>query len=398
MIRSLCLALSLLLLSAACGRTPAPVAEPLRSFRLALFNIEELSRAKLDERDPAGRGTNPQLLAAAALIQGVAPDVLVVQEIDQPQDGSDLQALTANVRQFAESYLAYGDHPLRYPYAFAAPTNTGVLTGLDLDGDGLASTATEVGERRYGNDCFGYGAYPGQYSMAVLSRFPLGPARTFQRFLWRDLPGNHLPVDFYAPAAQALLRLASKSHWDLTVATPGGPVQLWISHPTPPAFDGPEDRNGRRNFDEISFWAAYLHGEAQLYDDAGGRGGYAATAPFVIVGDLNASPGTADVSYEGMAAIDQLLRLPQVQDSGPFLTSAGALSQAGRPAGPPNHPERNTASFLGGRRVDYLLPSADLAILRGAVVWPSPVDEPARADLAARASDHHLVWLDLRQR
>ena len=30
------------------------------------------------------------------------------------------------------------------------------------------------------------------------------------------------------------------------------------SHPTPPAFDGPEDRNGRRNHDEIRFWSDYL--------------------------------------------------------------------------------------------------------------------------------------------
>ena len=34
-------------------------------------------------------------------------------------------------------------------------------------------------------------------------------------------------------------------------------VHFLVSHPTPPVFDGPEDRNGPRNYDEIRFWADY---------------------------------------------------------------------------------------------------------------------------------------------
>ena len=32
----------------------------------------------------------------------------------------------------------------------------------------------------------------------------------------------------------------------------------WSAIPTPPAFDGEEDRNGRRNHDEIRFWVDYV--------------------------------------------------------------------------------------------------------------------------------------------
>jgi hypothetical protein len=35
-------------------------------------------------------------------------------------------------------------------------------------------------------------------------------------------------------------------------------VHFLVSHSTLPVFDGPEDRNGRRNFDEIRFWADYI--------------------------------------------------------------------------------------------------------------------------------------------
>ena len=49
---------------------------------------------------------------------------------------------------------------------------------------------------------------------------------------------------------------------------------LLVAHPTPPVFDGPEDRNGRRNFDEIPLLGDYVTGRSgYIYDDDGGRGG-----------------------------------------------------------------------------------------------------------------------------
>ena len=69
--------------------------------------------------------------------------------------------------------------------------------------------------------------------MALLSRFPVraAQARTFQRFLWRDLPGNHLPVGFYGPEVAGALRLSSKSHWDVPVELPGGRVLHLLDQP-----------------------------------------------------------------------------------------------------------------------------------------------------------------------
>ncbi len=87
--------------------------------------------------------------------------------------------------------------------------------------------------------------------MVVYSRFPIqrSRARTFQRFLWKDMPGARLPDDpattapgdWFSPQELRVVRLSSKSHWDLPIEVGHKTVHLLASHPTPPVFDGPED-------------------------------------------------------------------------------------------------------------------------------------------------------------
>jgi len=396
-------------------QTPEPAADgdgggETAVIRIATFNLEDLSVARLDDVGPDGAGRDPAARAAAAIVQRVRPDVLVLNEI--VYDHHAVDPLTS-VRRFADRYLARGAEPIDYPHAFAAVSNTGLSSGFDLDRDGRAVRGPEErGTREYGNDAFGYGTYPGQYAMALLSKLPIDrdAARTFQHFLWRDLPGNHLPEDWYGPDAAAALRLSSKSHWDVPLLLDDRRLHLWISHPTPPAFDGLEDRNGRRNFDEIRFWRLYLEGSEALYDDQGRRGGHAPDEPFVLAGDLNSDPTDPPV-YEGVTAIDQLLDHPRIQDPAEHLTSRGAAEHrraaiaAERAAGEDEtaadlerraHPERATADWLGGRRVDYVLPSAGLEVVDGGVYWPALEEDAEGHALAEAASDHRLVWLDSR--
>jgi endonuclease/exonuclease/phosphatase family metal-dependent hydrolase len=373
------------------------------TFRVAVFNIEELSTEKITQTNDAGVGINPQARAAARIIQRVRPDILVLNEIDHDYSSLD-QGLDLNARRFATAYLATGEDPIEYPYTFAAPNNTGILSGVDLDNSGIAVDKSELGDRAYGDDSFGFGLYPGQYSMAVLSRFPIAAdeARTFQMFLWKDLPGNHIPSSYFSPEALAVFRLSSKSHWDVPIRVGDRTLHLLVSHPTPPVFDGAEDKNGRRNFDEIKFWVEYLDessgGEA-LYDDEGKRGGFGSDVPFVILGDLNAYPGSSEGVYDGMPAISQLLDHPRIRDTGPLTSSRGALEARGEyrggEPGPPRHLERATASWAGGVRVDYVLPSTDLSVAGGGVFWPAEAEDPLGAESAEAASDHHLVWLDV---
>ena len=331
----------------------------------------------------------------AAVLQRVRPDVVLLNEFDYDEGGV---AASLFQRDYLEQAQPGGGDPLHYPYRYLAPVNTGVPSGLDLDRDG-----TVGGEgRSRGNDAWGYGLHPGQYGMLVLSRHPIraSQVRTFQRLPWSAMPGARQPVDpdtgagWYPEDTWRRLRLSSKSHWDVPVATPIGTLHLLAAHPTPPVFDGPEDRNGRRNADEIRLWAEYIGGGALpwLCDDAGRCGGLAPEAAFVIAGDYNADPVDGD-SVAG--AIGQLLGHPRV--NGGFVPrSRGAVLRA-RERGLPRQGDTaaHTGDFgpRGGTlRLDYVLPSRNLAVHDGGVYWPEP-GTPG-ADVAG-ASDHYLVWVDV---
>ncbi len=354
--------------------------------RFASFNIEELSRVKLDQVDDAGRGAHPQLKKAAEIVQRLRPDVLLLNEIDFDEP-------RRNARLFVERYLRHGQggQPgLDFEHVYFEPVNTGVPTGRDLDRDGKSDSP---------GDAYGFGRYPGQYGMALLSRFPIdaAAARTFRLLKWRDQPGNLIPDGregrpaWYSPDDVALLRLSSKSHWDVPLRIGAATVHVLAAHPTPPIFDGPEDRHGRRMFDEVRLLRDLIAGgpgSEYVVDDQGRKGSLPPDALFVVMGDLNAEPAKDAGSY-GRPAIAQLLDLPRVQDPRP--QSEGAAS--GRTPGPPEYPERRTCEF---GRIDYVLPSTGLAVAGAGVFWPAPSD-PLHALVAPpdRSSDHRLVWVDV---
>lgn len=372
---SVALVLGLAVCLAACAG-----GEPSRSgtVRLATFNIFELSCAKIGAVDrAAAEDTHPQLRNAAEILRRVQPDVVLINEIDYSAEGNC-------ARRFADRYLANardGLAPLNLPYVVYKPVNTGVPSGFDFTNDGDAADP---------GDAFGFGNYPGQYGMALFSRYPFDATavRTFQRFLWKDMPGHLMPDGnegrpaFYSRPAVGVFRLSSKSHWDVPLRIADRVIHVLVSHPTPPVFDGPEDANGRRNFDEIRLWADYVTGGAAadyLVDDQGRRGGLAAGSSFVVLGDLNAH--IQDAPVNGRMAISQLLGHPAIHDPKPLAEGEW----------------RAKTSDIG--RLDYVLPSRDLDVA-GTGVWYPRSDDPLRRLVTPpdAASDHALVWLDVRVR
>jgi 3-phytase len=370
-----------------------------QTLRIASFNIKELSTEKLIDVDENGVGRNPQLRAAAGIIQEIRPDVLVLNELDQDYEDvrRGLAGIDENARRFIQAYLNRGEDAIDYPYVFVPPSNKGVLTGYDLDGDGVRSTMADVGSWSYARDCFTWGTHPGAFSLGVLSKFPIDTSRirTFQHFLWKDLPGHHMPPDYYPVGLAKIYRLSSKTHADVPVILGEDTLHVLVSVPTPPQFDGPEDRNGRRNFDEIKFWVHYVENDSSLYDDRGRHGGLEAGREFLIAGDLNASPFSKTM-YDDRRSIEQLLNHPKIRDTGERLVSEGGAE--GRDIGPSMHYERSTASFGEDdyrTRIDYLLPGVDLEVVGGGVFWPSSKEDPEGHRLALDASDHRLIWIDI---
>jgi 3-phytase len=372
------------------------------------------------------RGDDPQIAAVAEVIQRARPDVLLINEFDYDRTGRAMEL-------FQKNYLAKshnGSEPIHYGFSFTGPVNTGVASSEDLDNDGTATT--QPGTRAYGGDALGFGVFPGQYGMVILSKYPILDDRavSMKDFLWRDMPGAKLPKNadgspWYSDAELGKLPLSSKAHWDSPIASSfkgGTVVHLLASHPTPPAFDGPEDRNGKRNHDEIRLWADYISGnvgakmpEAVGPEPAPGnfettlqggfRGGYikfpAPPQTFVIMGDLNADPNDGG-SVPG--AIQQLLEHPLVNNSS-TPQSQGAVDAAQKQGGN-NATHRGEARFdtadfgdegnaPGNLRCDYVLPSANLKIINSGVFWPSSNEAAFRLVDKNASSDHRLVWVDV---
>lgn len=395
-------------LSAVCSLVAAAVcagasaAQDGLAVRVATFNLEDVRTSDLVD------GNQPRLRRLGEVIQRIRPTVILLNEIAYDLPGGPGVPADAgeglNGQRFATLYLArsQGDGlgPLRFK-AFMARSNTGMPSGFDLNHDGrIVSSYPAAGEsndegmpsgqtddgRAYGGDSWGFGTFPGQYAMALLvderAEILVDEVRTFRLLPWDYMPGAMLPDDpdggqpWYDDEQRRLMRLSSKSHWDVPVRFSNGAVVHFLcSHPTPPAFDGPERRNAKRNHDEIRFWADYLDGASWIVDDAGRGGGLDRDALFVILGDLNADPDEGSSVGDPIGSL--LLAHKRVQgEAVPISTiDVGGLESD------------DTARF--GLRVDYVLPCITVDIL-GTGIWRH---EPAGG--AGFPSDHFPVWADL---
>ena len=404
------------LLVAALVLPPAIAAKSATVVRFATFNASlnrNLAGQALEHLSSPG---NAQADAVAEIIQRIRPDVLLINEFDfYPND--------ALADAFQKNYLKKphnGAAPIHYPFSFVAPSNTGITSGFDLNNNGVYDDTP--GDGAYGDDSFGFGEFEGKFGMVVYSKYPIDfrSIRTFQHFLWKDMPGALLPDDsttpapndWYSAAELNVFRLSSKSHWDVPIRVGGDIVHFLVSHPTPPVFDGLEDRNGKRNNDEIRFWADYITGGATasyIYDDAGSSGGLAAGERFVIAGDQNSDPLDGD-SIDG--SIQQLLDHPLVNADDTPSSTGGPYWADVQDALNDTHlsdPAFDTADFCdtpafppcsgpGNLRADYVLPRAGMTIEDGAVFWPA-AGEPFVAltgtGFPVPSSDHRAVWIDV---
>jgi len=337
-------------LKIACGLLLA-LSLPAQSqpLRIATYNVElQRDGPGLLLRDLA-RGKDPQIAAVLDVIATADADVLAIQNFDY-----DLTAEALSILAKAADY----------PHYFALRPNAGMPTGLDMDGDGKLGGPA---------DAQGYGRFSGHGGMAILSRYPImtDSVQDLYDLLWKDVPDALLPViaDGPFPSADALAvqRLSTTGHWIVPIEVPKGQFDLMTFHASPPVFDGPEDRNGRRNHYEIRLWQQVLDGDI----------GTAPANRFVIAGDANLDPDDSDGIR---SAIDNLLADMRLQDV--------------RPTGAAGTDTVDWADPVPGNlRVDYVLPSIHWAVLDSGVMWPAADDPEART--VATASRHRLVWVDL---
>lgn len=360
---------------------------PGKTIRVATYNASLAQSGHGQLAAFLRTGTHSPAKRIAEVVQILQPDVLLLNEFDYDANGT--AATRMNDKFFNVSQN--GRTPQNYPYRYVAISNTGVHSGLDFDNNGVvAKTPEELEELLgpnhpdlskfpvyYGGDSLGFGEFPGQYGMAVFSKYPIdfGAIQTFEEILWKDMPGNLIPPGFYSEEELEVFRVSSKSHWDVPIQVHGTTFHFLVSHPTPPVFDGAEDRNGRRNHDEIRLWADFLTPGSAAYLG----GGLADGQRFVIAGDQNADPTRGD-SVD--AAINQLLDHPRVDAT--FVPERTGERTASN--------KFDTSTFR--LRVDYVLPSRDgFHIQDGAVYWPTGAQNGANL---VTGSDHRPVYLDLK--
>jgi hypothetical protein len=123
--------------------------------RLATFNAD-LSRAApgLLLRDLTRGDADAERVAA--IVKAVRPDILLITKFDHDPRGRALKVF--------RDLLRAGKDGIDYPHLFAGPVNAGVPSGHDLDRDGKLMGW---------NDGFGFGRFPGEGGMAILSRHRL---------------------------------------------------------------------------------------------------------------------------------------------------------------------------------------------------------------------------------
>ena len=299
--------------------------------RVAFWNAD-LSRSgpALFLRD-ALTGRADDISAAQAAIDALDADIIVLGGMDYDATGAALAAFNAGLAR-------------PYAFALALPTLAGVGSGFDLDGNG------KMGEAR---DALAYGRFRGEGGMAVLSRLAIAAdqSRDFTGFLWADLPDARLPP--MPQGAALILPLSSSGHHDTAVSLPDGRMLHLLSwHGTTPAFDGAEDRNGKRNYDETAFWLALLDHRLPFAPPE---------PPFILLGQANADPDKGDGDAGAIKALlaDARLQSPLSGDTSDY------------------------GGDLGPLRVAYILPSADLRITASGM-------EPA-----PKGARHKLLWVDL---
>lgn len=360
----------------------------ISSFRAAVYNVSFYQQEEGSLVKQLSSKELIQVKNVAAVIQIQRPDILALMEFNYDPDGTGLDLFRANYLEISQN----GNDTIHYPYAYAVPSNTGILSGYDLNQDGQITLP---------EDGYGFGRKPGQYAFAFLSKYPIKTSliRSFQKFLWKEMPAPRFPISengssFYPLEIKEHFRLSSKNHIDIPIQLPNNKIiHVILAHPTPPVFDGPEDRNGTRNFDEIRLLADYISNAPYLRDDQNGKGGLEEGKHFIIMGDLNADPKDGD-SIEH--AILQLLNHNLVNNevcNGNFIPKSNGGQEHNQR---PNHigdPAYDTSFF--GLRTDYVIPSNNLDVVNTGVFWPASYESHHELIKDRAASDHLMVWVDI---
>ncbi len=356
----------------------------------------------------------------AATLQQIRPDILLLCEFDHQADDRGYSSIDLFLSEYCGTEQL-GQKAIDYPYRYLAPSNTGTT---------LATALTGKSEPRLPEDGVGFGCYPGHFNFVLLSKYPIkeDEVMSWRQLAWANKEDHSMPSNYYVEAIANELKLSSKNHIKLPLDINGQQLNLVYCHPTPPVFDGEEQRNFRRNSDEIKLLvdildnADYLRqyeqeqvGYIEIIEDENNR--YPSKhnekkpqpdlvdGPFVILGDLNNDVLDGDGDK---AAMTRLLKHSRIhhecangrlrpKSRGGFfyhlVLKRRGIERKGKPA---------YWTHLNGLRLDYVLPSAELHVVNSGVFWPEKkelyrewLEDSKHRQKEAAYTDHRMVWVDV---
>lgn len=382
----------------------------------------------LSDADKATAEKVIQIRNVAAVIQHERPAVLLMAEFNNDGSATSNDAIIG----FRLNYLAVpqslnsidgGDlqKPIAFPHFANYKTNTGLMSGFDLNRDGNLNSGPD--------DAWGYGKYHGQYAFSLLSLYPIDAenTRTFQNFKWKDMPGEVNPVivdcdnngftcgeGWYSEDAWNQMPLSSKNHVDapIQITKTDGTVEtvhVLLSHPTPPIFNNQANHNTIHNRAEVDFWVDYVAGgtsASYIYDDNGKEGGLVSGEKFIVMGDLNADPVSGDGD---LTAINDLMSHKNVNTMATFGVLAPAswggpecLANGECKAENWDTANPNQVTSTSGLRLDHVIPSSEINVIDSGVFWPATYEEGRKlmndprigwGNSKSISSDHRMVWI-----
>ena len=311
------------------------------------------------------KAEDSQIIAIAAVIDHIAPDILLLTDFDFDAGGG----CTNRIHR--------------------CPRHTVFLQFCNLVERGPTGRARRGRRRIYGRCAGCIGLFLGDGGMAILSRWPIAndDVIDLSATLWRDVPSAELPVKngatFPNQALYDALPVSSAGHWIVPISINEAHITLLAFSATAPVFDGPEDFNGLRNRDELRLCEAVLDGKI----------GPVPTHP-ILIGNANADPFDGEVLRDGIVGV-----LARTDLTDPMPRSVGTVGEAD--ASHLGDPALDTADWSdegpGNLRVSYILPSTDLRVIESGVFWPVS-DNPFAAmlgDDGFAAGPHRLVWVDI---
>ena len=279
------------------------------------YNIKELTSSKL-------RSPNTQLYHVKKVLNSMDFDILSVQEMQYDLPGIPDRSFTSKGKNM-EILLNFLGLQREHFYISFSPANTGKKAKRKKNGN-YYSDAKDPIARTFA-DPFNFGLFPGQYSSALVSRFPRKKKKelVITHLPWRQFNPNINLDAFKTSFGHSLpkdIQLFDKNFTDLTVSIAGKEVHIISLHAVPSfGFGNKLTSNFKRNEDQLRFLEWYLTGHTDIEVSLPHIKSIAGK-PFIAVGDWNIDPSSP---YPGSTVLNRLFSKANIWMNPPDRTYEG---------------------------------------------------------------------------